>query len=312
MVSCVNPVRIVRDVLDQIRYRYTGKVAYVKKIIYAPCGKCLYCMSLKRSEWLSRLKCEYEYSTNFSYFVTLTYDDSYLMFTPGDNFTYPCVDKRDCQLFIKRLRSRLPEYNIRYFLISEYGETTYRPHYHLLLFNLPFRNAEECRKVLEAVWQLGNVDVGCITDASINYCSKYCIKNFDSDSSGVSLKTFLLCSRNPCIGYEYVKRMKSYHLHNFNQNLILPDGYKASIPRLLYNKIFNPYERSCNERVRTTLKRSAEQQWNDAYRAEFDSHTAGFLRPEDELSRFRQESYHNYVQRNHDRTTKKRRSRGGL
>lgn len=46
----------------------------------------------------------------------------------------PYLRKRDLQLFIKNLRSYLPEYEIRYFASGEYGPETFRPHFHLLLY----------------------------------------------------------------------------------------------------------------------------------------------------------------------------------
>lgn len=45
----------------------------------------------------------------------------------------PYLRKRDLQLFIKLLRSYLPEYEIRYFACGEYGVDRFRPHFHLLL-----------------------------------------------------------------------------------------------------------------------------------------------------------------------------------
>lgn len=46
----------------------------------------------------------------------------------------PYLRKRDLQLFIKRLRIYLPDYDIRYFACGEYGPDKFRPHFHLLIY----------------------------------------------------------------------------------------------------------------------------------------------------------------------------------
>lgn len=46
----------------------------------------------------------------------------------------PYLRKQDLQLFLKRLRKYLPDYEIRYFACGEYGPDKFRPHYHLLLY----------------------------------------------------------------------------------------------------------------------------------------------------------------------------------
>ena len=73
------------------------------------------------------MRCNHEaslYSVNS--FVTLTYDDEHL---PGDQ----CLDHRDFQLFMKRLRKRFPS---RFFMCGEYGGLNGRPHYHSILFGV--------------------------------------------------------------------------------------------------------------------------------------------------------------------------------
>jgi len=78
-------------------------------------------------------------------FVTLTYDDKYLpkQYTNPDTGEYfssegGVLDPRAMQLFIKRLRKRMPPRSLRYFLCGEYGDRTARPHYHILIFGLSY------------------------------------------------------------------------------------------------------------------------------------------------------------------------------
>ena len=129
------------------------------------------------------------------------------------------VSKYDVQLFLKRLRRNI-EYDkeallsqvsqsdreIRYFICSEYGPRTYRPHYHGLLF---FKN----KSVADAVkscyifksWKLCNrLNLDCsevFADAS-GYVSKYvtCNTSLPSLLQIKEFRTFHLFSRRPAIG----------------------------------------------------------------------------------------------------------------
>ena len=58
-----------------------------------------------------------------------------------NNLQFATVSKKDIQNFLKRLRKKIDKLNIpqnekkiRYFIASEYGPKTYRPHYHGVLF----------------------------------------------------------------------------------------------------------------------------------------------------------------------------------
>lgn len=116
--------------------------------LVVPCGKCILCREKKANEWVSRAMCETQSSTNVPYFITLTYNDNCI---PKNG-----VRKRAAQLFMKRLRINLARYtgeelNIRFFLCSEYGSKTGRPHYHALLWNVP--NLDPCRDLHDKMLQ---------------------------------------------------------------------------------------------------------------------------------------------------------------
>lgn len=120
-------------------------------------------------------------------FVTLTYDDEHL---PKDG----SVSIRDMQLFIKRLRKQ--GYKFRYYLVGEYGDQTYRPHYHLALFGFPqcFRGQTDLRKSvccktcssIKSAWQSqGAIQVAFLEPASASYIAGYVTKKIKG--LGVSL-----------------------------------------------------------------------------------------------------------------------------
>lgn len=166
----------------------TDKVTKKNKKQIVPCGKCVACRSNIRQQWFIRLKYEQE-KADASYFITLTYDDSKLpiFIDRGSGDCTPAVNKRDCQLFMKRLRKSIskisPNTSVKYYLSSEYGPNTNRPHYHLILFMYgcdPSYFDKEMANVVHRAWHLGNVVVACSNDATCNYTTKDLLK-FDAE-----------------------------------------------------------------------------------------------------------------------------------
>ena len=135
--------------------------------VHVKCGKCEPCLTGKRMAWTIRLKEELRGSAS-AFFITLTYDEDQLPLSPSG---LAQVEKLDIQLFMKKLRRadekakasvkklmEMPdakkvlrtqygiEYDsstdgtldkkLKYFCTSEYGPTTHRPHYHMVIFNL--------------------------------------------------------------------------------------------------------------------------------------------------------------------------------
>lgn len=101
---------------------------YYKSIIPVPCGRCAGCRMDYSRDWADRCCLEVMAGDlKSSYFLTLTYDDGHI--PPNGSVEY-----YDVQLFLKRLRKRVGSF--RYFGASEYGDTTFRPHYHIILFDI--------------------------------------------------------------------------------------------------------------------------------------------------------------------------------
>lgn len=111
--------------------------------VFAPCGYCEDCANTKRYAWAWRLSADLEHYIKRGYkvgFITLTYNDTMLPRFPSRYPSVagmPCFDKVHTDKLILYLRKTLHrDYGCKellYFLASERGETTYRPHYHLII-----------------------------------------------------------------------------------------------------------------------------------------------------------------------------------
>lgn len=120
-------------------------------------------------------------------FVTLTYSDENLPVEKGMATLKP----KHLQDFLKRLRAEIAPIKIRFYAVGEYGDNTWRPHYHLALFGFPpctigrtrragtrsdwSKCCAQCRLV-GSKWGLGDVDLGEINQESAGYLAGYVTK----------------------------------------------------------------------------------------------------------------------------------------
>ncbi|AXH73200.1 MAG: replication initiator protein [Microviridae sp.] len=247
--------------------------------ITVPCGQCIACLLNKQQYWVIRLT-EQQKSSETSHFITLTYDDENL---PIDDFGGGHTHKNDVQLFLKRLRKYCKKTGIKYFITAEYGDTTNRPHYHGIFFNLPFHNGNlyykrKAEKILTNVWKNGVVDVEPCTPKTISYVTKYVVNNnkYPEDK----LPTFNLISKG--IGKSYLTaEIKKYHLKTKNFHYTTLDGGKRSLPRYYKEKIFSKMEIQLNSKK---IQKLSDDEW--------------FKKPEDEQSgKYAREIYEAMVNR---------------
>lgn len=177
------------------------RAPYMVGSIEVRCGRCMPCRINTRRTWTARIVVE-SLSTLPSVFVTTTFSEE---FYPKDG----SVRVRDVQLFVKRLRSRFPQFPIRFFAVGEYGSRTWRPHYHFLFFGA----ALQPRDVAE-VWQQGFVSVGSVSLQSAQYCAAYTTKKLTKPGSpelNGRTPEFMRCSLRPGIGAPAVDLLAQVH-----------------------------------------------------------------------------------------------------
>lgn len=212
-----------------------------------PCGKCLACQKRRQSDWTTRLEWEYKRSHS-CYFVTLTYDEENVpneLVTPPRNLlsTEPpapaqrinVLRKRDVQLYMKRLRKAILPNKIRFFCCGEYGPKTYRPHYHILIFNIP----HDYIHCLHDCWDNGFTTVSNVTPSRIAYVAKYsaCYTYLPKIYHTKGVRPFCLCSNG--IGSNYMSPdMVDYHRDTLS-TFIVKDSIKRALPKYYRDRIFD-------------------------------------------------------------------------
>lgn len=232
-MSCIAPIML----------RVAGKFQPV------PCGKCGHCLSAKRFQWTFRLNQELKVADS-ALFLTLTYDEQNVPLGKDD---MQCLHKPDYQSFMKRLRHLPTTKPLRYYAVGEYGGETLRPHYHAIMFNLPY---EMCQPYIEfyrehkvacfasdlsEIWKKGFVSAGSVTPASIHYVTKYVIGP-QVDLQGRTKPFALISNRSGGIGKDYVDKHINYHRGGELRNYVMYNGYKFAVPRYYRKKLFTDRE----------------------------------------------------------------------
>ncbi len=202
--------------------------------IPVPCGRCPPCKLRRVNDWVFRLKQEDKVSLSSS-FVTLTYDTKHV---PISDNGFMSLDKRDWQLFMKRLRKKCPDSTLKYYACGEYGTKTQRPHYHAILFNCPDVN------LINEAWGLGSVHLGTATGDSMAYCLKYINKaaRIPMHRRDDRVKEFSTQSKNLGISYLSPAVVK-HHRSNPSDIRLQNNQYKMAMPRYYRYKIWDSQER---------------------------------------------------------------------
>lgn len=215
-------------------YIATGKDG---KYYPVPCGKCFECLQEYKNDWVFRIKQECK-NLPCPIHVTLTYDPQFLPVAYNEDAMewQSYVEKREVQLFLKRLRKACPEFkkSLRYFAVGEYGGDYNRAHYHVLLMSPKILHKYQYYKKLLAAWGKGFIKITTPKDDDFKfeYLTGY-LHKFD-DSSHIT-KPFRLFSKS--IGLNYLTdKMVDWYLTQFPTGAHDHDGWKH-LPRYYKKKL---------------------------------------------------------------------------
>lgn len=231
-----------------------------------PCGQCFGCRLERSRQWAVR--CVHEASLyEDNSFVTLTYDDAHLPL-------YGSLDKTAFPRFMKRLRKSIEPAKVRFFHAGEYGELYGRPHYHACLFGYDFgdkynwavRNDLPVWRSpsLEALWPMGQSEIGSVTFESAAYVARYIMKKVTGRNAASEYafvdengelrfmeREYTTMSRRPGIGKPWLDK---YMYEVYPEDSVVMRGTLMKPPRYydLAHELVNPTEAEsvCSERRR--------------------------------------------------------------
>ena len=263
-------------------------IAHLKQKL--PCGQCIGCRLERSRQDAVRCMHESQMHTNNCY-ITLTYDDDHLP-------EYGSLNKTDIQKFLKRLRKRLPyqfmsdgtKFKFRYMQCGEYGDQTFRPHHHAVIFGYDFPDKELYRPphlnngyalytsdLLHDIWGNGHCSVGALTFESAAYVARYVTKKITGKfSRKVNEKTGLrhyeridsetgeIIELMPEYGTRSLKPglgstwLEKYQSDVYPHDEVIVRGKRAKPPRY-YDKRFEIVDPDALKLLKDQRKRLAEE-----------------------------------------------------
>jgi hypothetical protein len=197
-----------------MQFKAAGSFSGIRQML--PCGNCIGCRLERSRIWAVRCMHEARMFRENA-FLTLTYRTECL--PPVGTLVLA-----DLQKFLKRLRHHMGAF--RYYACGEYGDQSFRPHYHVLLFGLDFADKRKYNdklftsKTLDEIWSFGECKIGEVTFDSAAYVARYCMKKVSGkqreaghylvyDGDGViseRLPEFATMSRRPGLGTAYYEK----------------------------------------------------------------------------------------------------------
>lgn len=218
------------------------------------CRKCIGCLQDRSREWSIRGYFESLKSPKQNYFITLTYNNENL---PRNEIGNPTTIPSTISEFMKALRKKWKikygwNEKINFIGADEYGSLNNRPHYHIIIFGLPFLNdlIETGEKnelnqkyyqsaTLEKLWHRGIVKIGKVNYESISYVTRYTIKK----SHVPSKNNYINWNINPeklhfskGIGLEYFKQNYEAIYRDDKVTFITAKGKKTSSPPRYFDR----------------------------------------------------------------------------
>lgn len=234
-----------------------------------PCGRCIGCRLERSRQWATRCVHEIQ-SHEENCFITLTFREACPLATKTARGRYqrlklkylsdPTVSlhKHYIKLFWKRLRKYVfgnKKGSLRYYHCAEYGDESFRPHHHAIIFNYDFpdkvykstKNGNNyfSSKILESLWPHGNSIIGNATFESAAYVARYCTKKITGPLAknhyNGRMPEYATMSRKPGIGKLWLEKFTN---DVFDNDFIIIRGHKCKVPKY-YDKCYdltNPKE----------------------------------------------------------------------
>lgn len=186
-------------------------------------------------------------------FIGLSYSELYLpSLDPEAGRSPASLKPKHLQDWLKRVRRKVDPLKLRFYAVGEYGDESWRPHYHTILFGYPtcvrghtlrlpgstrpvaYMCCEHCA-LIQATWPFGDVDLGTVTRESASYCAEYTVKKLTSVDDPRLLRSgarihpeFCRMSLRPGIGSDYMWEVASGMItHSLDESMLdVPQSLK--------------------------------------------------------------------------------------
>ena len=264
-MPCYSPLKGYRSkTLNESGKRgivFNSRQGYVDMPQDIPCGQCIGCRLERSRQWAMRCMHESQLHRESS-FITLTYSREHV---PSDG----SLNKRDFQLFVKRLRKSLKGRKIRYFHCGEYGEQLGRPHYHACICGYApadkvlIKTVGEVRlyssKSLSDIWGKGFVTIGDVTFESAAYVARYVTKKITGDKAQAHYQgrnpEYVTMSRRPGIGKPWFEKYKT---DVYPKDFVTVREKKMKPPKY-YQKLYEHTNPSEFDKIKIKRKKKAKE-----------------------------------------------------
>lgn len=188
------------------------------------------------------------------------------------------LDQKELKTFIKRLRHKFGT-GIRYFACGEYGDENKRPHYHLILHGIDFRDIHfktsgdhklYISEDLNKLWPHGYAYVGAAEYDTAAYIARYITKKINGDmaenhymhwcpSTGEGTpiaKEFANMSRMPGIGSTWLNK---YMDDVYPNDYVVINNHQIKPPRF-YDKILKEVNPTMYDQVKAKRREQTEKE----------------------------------------------------
>lgn len=152
----------------------------------------------------------------------------------------PCVNYRDVDLFLKRLRSYYNENEaFKYYSTAEYGPAHLRPHYHLLILTNSEHVSDTLAENVRKAWQYGRTDC----QLSRGFCASYVASYINNDVYLPRLYQLMPPATRP----------QSHHSKGWQESKLFPQHALSASYEVLYDTCLNGIDVCRDGDVQTLL-----------------------------------------------------------
>ncbi len=205
--------------------------------MHVPCGQCMPCRINKGRLWSARILMEQAWNPNYSLFFTFTFEDVNLHITHGDDGApVSTLNKKHFLTWINNVQRITGKF--RYYAIGEYGDYSFRPHYHMAVFPLKHTKTH----LIGDLWSLGFHTVSELNHERARYLANYTTKKLTKDTDERLQRNqepeFRTSSRSPPLASACVDILHAHYTRSPNAIALLK--VRGDVERLIRfdNKIY--------------------------------------------------------------------------